>query len=178
MAECLHDYTARVLLLCLCIEHFTLRAQTIRLCNQTVNLFSTLEHALDGLVQHNLCLVELLLDLHDAIGCFWRLIRDNVFFEDGKLYRFLAVGPFRVACREFTGYLGEELVSYQSGIFLVGDYLCDETLVVVGVESIVLFFDVLALAFGLGPVCYCDCKEFEKLADAGLVSFLRAVNDA
>ena len=59
----LHDRAAAVLLLRLRVEHLRLRAETIRLRNQTINLLSSLKDRLDSLVQHNLRLIEFLLNL-------------------------------------------------------------------------------------------------------------------
>ena len=62
-ASLLHDHTAAVLLLRLGIEHLTLRTQSVRFGDQAIDLLASLQYRLDGLVQHNLCLVELFLDL-------------------------------------------------------------------------------------------------------------------
>lgn len=63
----LHDSTTRVLLLGARIECLALCAQIGALSYQVIDLLSPLQHALDGLVQHDLGLVQFLLDLHDAV---------------------------------------------------------------------------------------------------------------
>ena len=63
------------------IEHLALRTQPIAFRHQCVNLLAPLQHALNRLVQHNLCLVELLLNLHDAVGLFGILVLGKVIFE-------------------------------------------------------------------------------------------------
>lgn len=68
----------------LCIKHLALCAQPVALSDQDVDLFSPLQHALDGLMQHNLGLVELLLDFHDAVRLGRVLVLDNVFLQLGK----------------------------------------------------------------------------------------------
>lgn len=52
----------------LTVKHFGLRTQSITLLDQVINLLASLQHALDSLVEHNLGLVQLLLDLEDVVG--------------------------------------------------------------------------------------------------------------
>lgn len=68
----------------LSVKHFALGAQAITLGDQAINLLASLENTLNGLVKHNLGLIELLLDLHDAVGGVRVLILDNVFLELGE----------------------------------------------------------------------------------------------
>ena len=108
----LHDGTTRILLLGAGIEGFALGTQVGALSYQVIDLLSALQHTLDGLVQHNLGLVHLLLDLHDAI-CLGRVLASvEVFPEAGKghgvvlgdLSRF----PPRVLAEEVVKGLGED----------------------------------------------------------------------
>lgn len=46
----LHDHTARILLLRLRVEHFTLRTQPVTLSHQLIQLLSALQHTLDRLM--------------------------------------------------------------------------------------------------------------------------------
>ena len=94
----LHKKTTRVLLLGLCcigistisslgscpisrgltIKHLALRTKPITLRDQIINLLSSLQYALNCLMQYNLRLVQLLLDLHDAISLMRILVLDYV----------------------------------------------------------------------------------------------------
>lgn len=75
------------------VEHFALSAQTIALRHQIINLLSSLQHALDGLVQHNLGLVQLLLDLHDAVGLLGVLVLGEVVRQLGEGQGDVAISP-------------------------------------------------------------------------------------
>lgn len=63
------------------VEHFALGTQAITLGDKIVDLLSALQDTLNRLVQHNLGLVELFLDLHDAVGLLGILILGQVFLE-------------------------------------------------------------------------------------------------
>lgn len=63
------------------VEHLALSTQAVTLRDQAVNLLASLQDALDGLVEDNLGLVQLLLDLHDAVGGVGVLVLDNVLLE-------------------------------------------------------------------------------------------------
>lgn len=80
----LHNHTARVLLLRLCIKHSTARTQPITLGDQIINLLAPLQHTLNSLMQHDLGLIQLLLNLHDAVSLGWILVLDDVIFEFGE----------------------------------------------------------------------------------------------
>lgn len=71
----------------LLIKHLTLRTQPIALLHQTINLLPALQHALNRLMQHNLRLVQLLLDLHDAVRLLRILVLDDVIPQGGEIER-------------------------------------------------------------------------------------------
>lgn len=50
------------------IKHFALVAQAVTLGDEVVDFLAALEDGLDGLVQGDLGLVELALNLQDAVG--------------------------------------------------------------------------------------------------------------
>lgn len=75
------------------VEHLALGAETVTLCYQVVNLLATLQYTLDGLVQNNLGLVELLLDLHDAVGLLGILVLGQVVLELRHDELWLTRGP-------------------------------------------------------------------------------------
>lgn len=77
----------------LTIEHLTLRTQSITLGHQIINLLSPLQHTLNSLVQHDLCLIQLLLDLHDTVRLLRVLVFHNVVLQFGKAERRGRVGP-------------------------------------------------------------------------------------
>lgn len=132
------------------IKHLALSAETITLGNQTINLLAPLQHALDGLVQHNLGLVELLLDLHDAVCGVRVLVFGNVLLElgEGQLGVGVGEGGARVARQELVEDLGQQLVGDESRVLVVGDDDAGDALAAaVGVEGVALLFDVLALAW-------------------------------
>lgn len=96
----------------LLIKHLTLRTQPIALLHQTINLLPALQHALNRLMQHNLRLVQLLLDLHDAVRLLRILVLNNIIPQGGEIERRGArhEGGARVAGEEFVDDFGEELV--------------------------------------------------------------------
>lgn len=122
------------------IKHFALSAQTITLRHQIVNLLSSLQHTLNRLVQHNLSLVKLLLDLHDAVGLLRVLVLFEVVLQLGEGQDRLASGPrgARVLGEELVDDFAEELVGDQGGVLVVGDDDAADALgAAVGVESVV-----------------------------------------
>lgn len=146
----LHQNTARVLLLGLLVKHFALGTQAITLGHQVVDLFSALQNTLNGLVKHNLCLVELLLDLEDAVGLGRVLVFFEVLAQLGHDESGRASGPAgtRVLGKELVDDLAEELVSNQGGILVVRNDDSAYTLsATVGMECVVLFLDVLSLSW-------------------------------
>lgn len=121
-----HYHTARILLLRLRVEHLTLSTQPVALRDQIVNLLASLQHTLDGLVQDDLGLVELLLDLDDAVGLRRVLVLSDVVLEFGEGERGVALAEggvcgARVLGDEFVDDLGEHAVGYHGRVFVVGD---------------------------------------------------------
>lgn len=118
----LHNHTARVLLLRLCytsisaslpptgqrrvltIKHLTLRTQPITLRHQIINLLPSLQHTLNRLMQHNLCLIQLLLNLHNTIRLLRILVLHDIILQLREI-------QCRVRVREGgAGVRGEEFV--------------------------------------------------------------------
>ena len=102
----LHNRAARVLLLCLTstyvserqtaktfggtylgVKHLALAAQALALIHEIIQLHVSLQNTLDRLVQRNLRLIELFLDLHNAVCLLRILIFHDVFFQRRKLDR-------------------------------------------------------------------------------------------
>ena len=108
----------------LTIKHLTLRTQAITLGDQIINLLTTLQHTLDGLMQHNLGLVELLLDLHDAVCLLRILVLDDILLELGKRQCGVGRRPrgARVLGQELVDDLREQLVRHQRRVVVVADY--------------------------------------------------------
>ena len=77
----------------LTVEHLTLRTQSIALSHQVVNLLPSLQHTLNRLVQHNLSLVQFLLDLHNAIRLLRILVFHNIILQLWKTKCRTAIGP-------------------------------------------------------------------------------------
>lgn len=124
----------------LTVEHLALGAQAVTLGDEVVNLFATLQDALDGFVQHNLGLVELLLDLHDAVGLPGVLILGEVVLELGHDQGGLAGGPrrARVLGEELVDDLAEDLVRDERGVLVVrDDDAADALCAAVGVKSVI-----------------------------------------
>lgn len=134
------------------VEHLALVAQAIALGHQVVNLLSTLQHALDGLVEDNLGLVELLLDLEDAVGLRGVLVLGDVFLELGHDDDRLARRPrgARVGSKEFIDNLAEKLVSNEGRVLVVRhDDAADALGTAVGVEGVVWEVSVSVSEVGL-----------------------------
>jgi hypothetical protein len=124
----------------LTIKHLALGTQSVALRDQIINLLPSLQHALDGLVQHDLSLVQFLLDLHDAVRLLWILVLHDVFLQLGKRQRRIGRSPrrARVLCEELVDNFREELVRYQARIVVVGDDNATDALrATVGVERVV-----------------------------------------
>lgn len=106
----------------LTVEHLALVAEAVALGDEVVDLLAALQHALDGLVQDDLGLVELPLDLHDAVGLVRVLVLGEVFLElghrDAVLARRGPRGP-RVRGQELVHDLGQQLVRHQRGVLVV-----------------------------------------------------------
>jgi hypothetical protein len=141
-ASPLHDDTARILLLRLGVEHLALRAQPITLSHQVINLLTALQHTLNSLVQHDLGLIQLLLDLDDAVRLRRVLVLGDVLFQLGEGERGLAlgeggVGGAGVLGDELVDDLGEDAVGDHGRVLVVGDYdAADAFCAAVGVECV------------------------------------------
>lgn len=122
------------------VKHLALVAQPITLGHKVVNLLPALQDAFDGLVQDNLGLVELLLDLEDAVGLLRVLVLLEVLLQlgHGDGGRSRGPGRPRVLGEELVDDLAEELVGYEGRILLVGDDdTADALAAAVGVECVV-----------------------------------------
>ena len=91
------------------------------LIDQVVNLLSTLQDALDSLVENNLGLVQLFLNLHDAVHLVWVLVRRDVCLQGGKGDRLGGGARVGVEGEELIEDLGEDLMGGQRGVFVVAD---------------------------------------------------------
>ncbi len=65
----------------LTVEHLTLRTQPITLRDQIINLLPPLQYTLNRLMQHNLRLIQLLLNLHNTIRLLRILILHNIILQ-------------------------------------------------------------------------------------------------
>lgn len=95
-------------------------------------------------MQHNLRLVQLFLDLHDAVRLLRILILDDVFFQRGEVERGAGVGEggARVSGKEFVDDFGEELVGDEGWVVGVADDDAGDALgPAVGVECVGLVED-------------------------------------
>ena len=120
-------------------------------------------------MQHNLRLIQLLLDLHNAIRRMRVLILDNILLQLRERQLLVAVLEcgFGVPAEELVDDLAEQLVRDEGGVFLVGDDDAGDTFAAaVGVEGVGLLFDVLPLA---GLCAFGDSfgEEGHEFADAG-----------
>lgn len=78
-----------------------------------------------GLVEHNLGLVQFLLDLHDAVGLLGVLVFDNVLFELRQGACVLAQRGIGESCpgmlgEELVDDLGKKLVSHKGRVVAIG----------------------------------------------------------
>ncbi len=105
------------------VEHLALRAETITLLHERVDLLASLENAFDRLVQHDFSLIQLLLNLHDAVRLLWILILDDVLFElrEGDIGIRRGEGTPWILGQKLIQDFGEQLMSGQGGVVLVGD---------------------------------------------------------
>ena len=79
-----------------------------------------------SLVQHNLGLIQLLLNLHNTVGLLRVLVLHNVFLQLRQGACALAQGRVRprcagVLCEELVDDLGKELMGNQRRVIAVGD---------------------------------------------------------
>jgi hypothetical protein len=127
------------------VEHLALCAQSVALRYQVIDLLASLQHTLNRLVQNNLSLIELLLNLHDAVCLLRVLVFLDVVLElwEGKrLGRDVfacdaGVGGTRVFGDELVDDFGEELVGHHLGVFCVGDnHTANALCAAVGVEDV------------------------------------------
>lgn len=91
-------------------------------------------------MEDNLGLVQLLLDLHYAVGLLGVLILGQVLLELGHDQRGLAAGPgrARVLGEELVDDLAENLVRDERGILVVGDDdAADAFCATVGVKGVI-----------------------------------------
>lgn len=98
----------------LTVKHLALRAEAVTLGDQIINLLTALQDALNGLVQDDLGLVELLLDLEDGVGLLGVLVLCEVLLELGQGELRFASGP------RGARVLGEELVDAVSRVNVDG----------------------------------------------------------
>lgn len=108
------------------VEHLALRTEPLTLLDQVVNLLPPLQDALNRVVQHDLGLVELLLNLHSAVGILGVLVSLYVVLELrkrhlGALFCEAVVGGARVLGDKLVDDLSEDTVCGEPRIFLVGD---------------------------------------------------------
>ena len=87
------------------VKHLALTAQSITLLHQAVDLLSSLQYTFNSLMQHNLRLIQLLLDLQDTVRLLWVLVLVDVFLELWKR----EWGRIR-ACEGGARIAGEKLV--------------------------------------------------------------------
>ena len=75
-------------------------------------------------MQHNLRLIQFLLDLHNAIRLLRILIFHNVFFKLGKVEGRVGIGEggSGVARQKFIHYLRQKLMSDESRVVGITDY--------------------------------------------------------
>jgi len=91
-------------------------------------------------MQHNLRLIQLLLNLHNAIRLLRILVLDNIILQFREAERRVRVGEggARVRGEEFVDYFGEQLVGDERGVVLAADYdAADSFGAGVGVEGVV-----------------------------------------
>ena len=121
------------------IKHLGLCTQPITLLHQTINLFPPLQYTFNSLMQHNFCLIEFFLDLHNAIRLLRILVFHNVFFKLGKVEGGGGVceGGSWVARQKFIDYLGKKLMSDESRVIGIANYDSGNSFgTTVGVKSV------------------------------------------
>jgi len=117
--------------------------------DEGIQLLPALEDTLDSLMQHNLRLIQLLLDLQDTIGLLWILILLNIPPQLRHLDLPRSSSPLGagVGSQELIDDLGEELVRHELRILVVGDADASKPLgSAVYVKRVALLFDVLTRA--------------------------------
>lgn len=122
------------------VKHLALVAEPITLGHEIIDLLATLQDALDGLVEDNLGLVELLLDLEDAVGLLGVLVLGQVVAQLGHGDAGGSRGPggARVLGQELVDDLAEQLVGDEGRVLLVGDDDAADALAsAVGMECVV-----------------------------------------
>ena len=67
-AHALHEAATRVCLSSLLVEHLAGHAEVIAPFHESVKLFSPLKHALDRLMQHNLGIIQVLLNFCQLVS--------------------------------------------------------------------------------------------------------------
>lgn len=97
------------------------RRGSVYLINQIVNLLSTLQDALDSLVENNLGLIQLLLNLHDTVHLVWVLVRRDVCLQGGEGDRLGGGACVGVEREELIEDLGKDLMGGKRGVFIVAD---------------------------------------------------------
>ena len=138
-------------------------------------------------MEDNLCLVELLLDLHDAVGLLRVLVLCEVLLELGHDEGGCAAGPAGsgVLGEELVDDLAKELMRHEGRVLVVRDDDAADALgAAVGVEGVVckiarerlkdlcgrglctLLLDILSLA-GTGALGDGLCEKGHELAIAG-----------
>ena len=91
-------------------------------------------------MQHDLRLVQLLLDFHYTVRLLRILVFHNVFFEGRERERLRVrrgKGGPGVAGQKLVDDFGEELVGYKGGVVLIADYYSGDAFgAAVGVECV------------------------------------------
>ncbi len=99
----------------LTVEHLALVAEAVALGDEVVDLLATLQHAFDSLVQDDFSFVQLLLDLHNAVGLMRVLVLGEVFLQlrhrDAVVAGRKPRRP-RVRRQELVHHLREQLVCH------------------------------------------------------------------
>ena len=132
-------------------------------------VLTPLQHTLNSLMQHNLRLVQLLLNLHNTIRRLRILILLQILLELRKRHlgvRIRPTTPWKFA-EKLIHNLAEQLVRYERRVLVVGDDYCGYAFGPrVGVEGVGLLFDVLTLARA-GSLRDGFAEERHEFADAG-----------
>ncbi|KAM3084190.1 hypothetical protein ACMFMF_001547 [Clarireedia jacksonii] len=113
----------------LTIKHLALRAQTITLGYQLINFLPSLQNTLDSLMQHDLGLIQLLLNLHDTVRLLGVLIFCNIIIEWWEGDSWVRGSPFRlrVGADELIDNLRKKLMCDKGWVFMIGDYYAANT---------------------------------------------------
>lgn len=119
-------------------------------------------------MQNDLGLVQLLLNLEDAIHLVWVLVRLNVGLEGGEGHRVTGGGGVRVQGEELIQHLREDLVSSQGRVLIIannhsGDALGSR----VDVKCEILLLNVLSLSL-FRPFGHGLTEHRHEFADAAL----------